>query len=979
MKKVDPNQEQNKANHGLSNVDGGITALHVLNVLDDGVIWIDRDWKYRFVNDAYLKMKSLIREDIINQSVWDLHPELIGTKFEDIYTKAMASNAPYEYEDYYPPLKAWFNVRINPIEDGLTVFYKNIYQRKLAENEQQLSEAIIESSLDAIVTIDLAGNLTSWNKGAEKMLGYTEEEVLGKPLPKMKLGMQMEEDELVKKVLLSGVPHESYEERRRAKNGDILYLSVSAYPIKNTLGEIVGVSAIGRDITELRKTNLNLKKSQRLYSFLSAINQSIVQIKSEDELLENACKVALEQGGYLLAWIGILDESGKLQVDNLHGSKLIKEKMEQIPKLDYSAPPLANTPTGKALKTGQYAMCNDLQNDPDMAPWKADFVQNGIHSSIIFPIKKFGKTVGVFGFYSSTLNNFEQMEINLLAEAADDISFGLEKLENESKRKAAENKLIQNKIVLKASQEMAKVSSIEIDLETNKRTWSDEVFRLLGYEPNEVEPSQELYSSHVHPEDADEVTSAYLENFRLRRNSTDEFRIISKDGKVKFISGHLKFTLDENGNPQKLLTTAQDVTKQVAIEEQLKYSEAFNRGVVDSLSSHVAVLDKNGTIVSTNQAWTEFGRQSNTNVLPRLAVNENLFETCDLDLTICDDYTKTAILEMRNVLNGESDFFIMDYVCKHEKEVEWFTLKVFKFDDKTDMIVVVHENNTQTKLAEQERDATLLELEDRVLQRTSELHEINNSFKNSVHYAKRIQLGVLTSPTQLKAIFPKSFLISKACDILSGDFFWCFERNGLKFIVVADCTGHGVPGALMSIIGNALLNRIIKEDESMINPSKILSKLDNMLVNALTGDDERKVMDGMDIAICVINPSEKSFEFAGALRPLFLLETDGTMLQIQGSRSCIGREYGLQSKLFENHTFNYKTGQTLYLCSDGFSSQFGGEKGKKLMTRGLKSILQSMVGVPIKNQRKLLTDIFNTWQGDQAQVDDVILVGIELE
>lgn len=270
---------------------------------------------------------------------------------------------------------------------------------------------------------------------------------------------------------------------------------------------------------------------------------------------------------------------------------------------------------------------------------------------------------------------------------------------------------------------------------------------------------------------------------------------------------------------------------------------------------------------------------------------------------------------------------------------------------------------------------TELYLEQRVEDRTRELTEKNSSILDSINYAKRIQLGLLTRKSQLFAIFPKAFILSRPRDIVSGDFFWCYQSHGKKFVAVADCTGHGVPGALLSIIGNNLLNRIIV-DEHIENPSEILEELDKRLAEAVKADTQ-DIRDGMDIVLCVVDTYFNELYFVGAYRPVFLSDETGKILEFDGARHAIGGGTH-DGKKFGTRRVPILPGQRMYLTSDGYYSQFGGPKGKKFMKSRFVQTLESIQEMPIGEQEAALQNILAQWTGEGEQVDDIMVVGIEL-
>jgi PAS domain S-box-containing protein len=291
-------------------------------------------------------------------------------------------------------------------------------------------------------------------------------------------------------------------------------------------------------------------------------------------------------------------------------------------------------------------------------------------------------------------------------------------------------------------------------------------------------------------------------------------------------------------------------------------------------------------------------------------------------------------------------------------------------------VMIFSTDNTVRKRAELELEHTLLQLENRVRERTKELSDKNSSILDSIKYAKRIQVGLLTPPSRLAEIFPKSFMISVPCDIVSGDFFWSHEQGTKKFIIVADCTGHGVPGALMSIICNNLIDQIII-NERIESPSDILELLDTRLKQAVKNDED-EVKDGMDITICVIDINLKEICYAGANNSLYVTNEEQQVQEKYVTHVSIGGMIQEEKKHFEVKRFTFLPGQRIYLSSDGYYSQFGGERGKKFMKAGFEKTLDELQVLPIEKHKSILLSTFAAWKGKNEQVDDVLVIGIEL-
>lgn len=276
------------------------------------------------------------------------------------------------------------------------------------------------------------------------------------------------------------------------------------------------------------------------------------------------------------------------------------------------------------------------------------------------------------------------------------------------------------------------------------------------------------------------------------------------------------------------------------------------------------------------------------------------------------------------------------------------------------------------------------ELENKVKERTwaltfanKALAQKNQEMTNSLKYAKLIQRALLSKLAEYKALFPESFVLWMPKDIVSGDFYWHYQKDGMYYIAAVDCTGHGVPGAFMSMIGHQLLNRIVVED-GITEPSEILKELDEGIVKALQTETGREMNDGMDVAFCRVDKDAQELTFAGALRPLFYFNGDD-LKEIQGSKYPLGGFFSYpDAKEFQQHTLKYKEGDRIYLSSDGYYSQFGGETGKKMMKKAFANLLSKVSPKPIEEQYDLLKEHLIEWKGTQEQVDDVLVIGIKL-
>jgi ligand-binding sensor domain-containing protein/serine phosphatase RsbU (regulator of sigma subunit) len=256
----------------------------------------------------------------------------------------------------------------------------------------------------------------------------------------------------------------------------------------------------------------------------------------------------------------------------------------------------------------------------------------------------------------------------------------------------------------------------------------------------------------------------------------------------------------------------------------------------------------------------------------------------------------------------------------------------------------------------------------------------NKDITDSIEYAKKIQDSILPSIEAIKKSLPESFIFYQQKDIVSGDFYWFAQKQNLTIIAAVDCTGHGVPGAFMSLIGNNILNQIINEN-NITDPAKILHHLNDGVIKALiTSRTYGAAKDGMDMGICAINNSSNEIIFAGAMRPIYFCR-DGKLEEVAGDKVAIGTDFhdGIHKDFkFNNKKIEVQKGDAFYLSTDGYADQFGGEKGKKMMKKNFKNLLQHISHKPMSDQEKIVSDSFLEWKGNFEQVDDVLVIGYRL-
>ncbi|MCE3297283.1 MAG: hypothetical protein K0R65_2997 [Crocinitomicaceae bacterium] len=253
------------------------------------------------------------------------------------------------------------------------------------------------------------------------------------------------------------------------------------------------------------------------------------------------------------------------------------------------------------------------------------------------------------------------------------------------------------------------------------------------------------------------------------------------------------------------------------------------------------------------------------------------------------------------------------------------------------------------------------------------VEEKNNEILDSITYAKRIQSAILPQEKLIKSVFPDSFILYKPKDIVAGDFYWFEVIDDLVFLAAADCTGHGVPGAMVSVVCNNALNRSVKEFGLKL-PGEILDKTREIVISEFSKSDE-DVKDGMDISLCALHLKERKLYWTGAHNPLWIIRK-GEIIEVKADKQPVGKFSA--AKEFTTHEIALENGDEIYAFTDGFQDQFGGEKGKKFKISQMRELFLSLADLSMEMKKELIEAAFESWRGELEQVDDVCVLGARI-
>lgn len=353
----------------------------------------------------------------------------------------------------------------------------------------------------------------------------------------------------------------------------------------------------------------------------------------------------------------------------------------------------------------------------------------------------------------------------------------------------------------------------------------------------------------------------------------------------------------------------------------------------------------------------------------------SLLEVILLSFALSDRYR--SIKKEKEALQAKNLRIQQKHNEELEKKVEERTKELSSTNDALNLINETL--NTTIATVKEQKEQISAQHQD-ITKQSKQLEDAFSNIRSSINYARRIQEAKLPQLAQINAAFPQSFVFFKPRDHVSGDFYWFADIGEKKIIAAVDCTGHGVPGAFMSMIGSELLNEVVNQ-RKVFQPDEILKHL-HLGIRRTLRQRETANRDGMDIAICVWDQNKNTLQFAGAKSPMLLMNNNKLQV-VKGDRMPIG---GLQREVercFTVHEFNIESPSTVYIYSDGFQDQFGGENGKKFLSKKFKQLLFENHELPMEDQQQLLTHTFEKWISSdshtpETQIDDVLVIGFRI-
>lgn len=472
--------------------------------------------------------------------------------------------------------------------------------------------------------------------------------------------------------------------------------------------------------------------------------------------------------------------------------------------------------------------------------------------------------------------------------------------------------------------------------------------RILGYTPEEMMGGKDF--DRLTPKGDQDLREMF--NILLKHPTepvTIQYTFIKKDGKKIFIESTGRNLLHDpaiNG----LIFNSQDITERVRAEKEERMRSKMQALSENSLDIIVR-LGITGKFFYANPMFESFtgvkAKEISNKTISEVELNEFLFE-----------FFKESIKKIKSEpekLNAELTIPTINGDCI----MSFNAIPEFNESELESVLFVGHDV-TEAKRIERE------------------IQDKNRKITESINYAERIQSSILPNTRFIRDFLPKSFIFYVPRDVVSGDFPWFFHKGENIFIAAVDCTGHGVPGALLSFIGYFILNNVVDHDREL-TAGEVLDQLHHGVRRTLKQDmADANARDGMDIALCKINLKEQKVEYSGAHRPLYLLRK-GELQEFKGDRKAIGGipHRNKPESNFTNYTFNAKKGDKIFFFSDGLPDQIGGEEGKKYGPQRIREIISVNHDFSMEDYHRYFAGDYEKWKGPYKQIDDILLLGIE--
>ncbi len=817
----------------------------------------------------------------------------------------------------------------------------------LEETQQQLND-IIEFLPDAVMVLDSEKRVVAWNKSMEELSGINKEEMIGKndfeyaiPFYGIRRPILIDvvflNDEEIKK---------NYQHVRRRGNtliaetyvpnlsGKEAYLVGSASALYDIKGNISGAIEIIRNETERKKAEEKL-------------NQVNAQLVENQSLIMEQNEALIEQKSEIEAQAGALMESEQRLSDIINllpDPVLVVGKKGEIIFWNKSMEELTGIESSEMIGKGNYEY--SLPFYGHRRPILVDLVQLS-EEELSHNYKHISKTDRTLTaeLFAPLIRGGAYLigTASVLYNVLDEFDGAIEIIRDITIQKRDEEAIMEANTRLEEQQAELVTKSVELSETVEELRCNNEIIQ-------EINSELEKLSIVARETDNAIVIMDALGNFIWVNESFTRNYGYTLDEYVRCFGGNL-LEVSSCSNIKEIYDDCKNTKKSVIYESKSKHKSGENHWTQTTITP---LID-------------EFGEISKL-----IAIDTDISKLKDIQF---------EVLQKKEEIEAQRD-----EIQRHRDELS----------------VLIKELNLQ------KRD--IQDKHDELQKQRDQIAKKNKQISDSIHYAKRIQQAIMPAESVFHRYFPESFILFKPKDVVSGDFYWIRRKGAKMYIAAADCTGHGVPGAIMSMLGLSFLNELINVAEKTIKADEILNQLRTHIVKSLHQKGKiGETQDGLDIAFCILDMDDRVIQFAGANSPMYIIRKDTEpfqvsdvslskthadvevvenrirfsqhddyqLIEIKGDKMPIG-VYVRDNVAFTSNEVHFRTGDSIYMFSDGYASQFGGKNFNKFLTKNLKALLLNNQQKTMVEQKQILEAEFLKWKGNYEQVDDILIIGIKI-
>ena len=571
----------------------------------EGCMIIGFDWIYLYVNDVAAKSAQSTPAHLMGYTMQEMYPGVETSSVFAQYKECMKKRVPKQFEESFTfadGVTHWYRFSVEPVPEGIFVLTLEITDRKKVEIEREQFFKFFDLSTDIMVIADPNGAFKKVNPTCLKDLGYTEKELISKPFIDFVHPDDRKPtlDEMAKQIKIGSSLN--FENRYLCKDRKVIWLSWRANYDKETKTTY----ATARDITDRKLAESELSRINRALRMVSDINQVLVRAEDESILLNETCRIAAEEGGYKLAWVGFNEQDKEKSVRFVAQAGLGIKYLTSL-KISWADNGFGRGPTGTAIRTGTTQTSQDIAKDPAMSPWKKSAAEYGLKSSIALPLSKNGKTFGALTVYSGEINAFSEQEVAILEELAGDLAFGIISLRIRTEHTAMEE-TIQHKVAdLNEAQRIGHFGNFDWDSRTDDLFWSEEYYRIYGFDPSQKPPGYDEHLKTYAAESAAKLDVLVKNSLKTGEPYEVDLEQIRVDGTKKWITARGEVKRDKDNKIIGLRGTAQDITERKMQEIEIMRVNRALRMLSETNQSLIHITDENMLLEKISQIIVEMG------------------------------------------------------------------------------------------------------------------------------------------------------------------------------------------------------------------------------------------------------------------------------------------------------------------------------------------------------------------------------------